>query len=379
MSVPLKCVDPTPLSNEERLTVFKGYRAAHRALVDAYSRLEGAVLTRTNTSLLMIFGPTGVGKTTLVNRAKEKLLQKDQTLMADNPGFIPFAVVRAPACDGARYPWRDLNLRILRALQEPHIDKKIELDSEGKFIAEQIARSPRSTSAELSTAVRQTLRFRRTKVLVLDEAQHLSKIANAKLLNHQMEQVKDLADETGVLLVLSGTYHLMKVLHVTGQLCRRQERIHFGRYRAESPSDMEEFQRVVASLDEKLPLPHPSELLGHSEFLYTGSLGIVGVLKDWITRALNIALNTSAKSLRKSLLEQTIMEPTELRTILTEAREGERETYEPEVGLQDIAALLGIGTKPKPTLIEEAVSAPMKRKPGERAPTRDQVGMMSAA
>jgi len=63
----MKSEPDTRRLTEERIDGFKNLVVGHPALKEAYSQLEAAALTPSNTSLVIISGPTGVGKTTLVH------------------------------------------------------------------------------------------------------------------------------------------------------------------------------------------------------------------------------------------------------------------------------------------------------------------------
>src|SRR5947208_774528 len=53
---------------------------------------EGASTRRPGTMVLVI-GPSRVGKTTLIRLLEERLLAKTKALMVSNPSFIPFASI----------------------------------------------------------------------------------------------------------------------------------------------------------------------------------------------------------------------------------------------------------------------------------------------
>src|SRR5713226_1209821 len=55
---------------------------------------EGASTRRPGTMVLVI-GPSRVGKTTLIRLLEERLLTKTKALMVSNPSFIPFASILA--------------------------------------------------------------------------------------------------------------------------------------------------------------------------------------------------------------------------------------------------------------------------------------------
>jgi len=111
-----------------------------------------------------------------------------------------------------------------------------------------------TTFSELRLAVEQTIRHRGTKVVILDEAQHLTKVANARRLQDQMDAVKSISSFAGVQFVMVGTYELLTLLNRNGQLARRTRCIHFRRYDFEKPAHREAFTNLVGMFEARLPI-----------------------------------------------------------------------------------------------------------------------------
>src|SRR5204863_9786845 len=133
----------------------------------------------------------------------------------------------------------------------------------------------RSPGSEYRYAVEQTLRHRRPAAVMIDEAQHLAKVASGRRLLDQLDVIKSIANRTNTIHVLFGTYDLLAFRNLSGQLSRRSVDVHFPRYRAESADDRKVFINIVHSFQEKLPLPDPPDLVKHWELLYERSFGCV--------------------------------------------------------------------------------------------------------
>jgi hypothetical protein len=69
----------------------------------------------------------------------------------------------------------------------------------------------------------------------------------------------------------------------------------------------------------------------------------VGILKEWLMRALNAALAGRKATLLKKHLEQTALLASQCEKILIEAREGEARLNEDETSRSRLRNLLGIG------------------------------------
>src|SRR5262249_4679357 len=139
------------------------------------------------------------------------------------------------------------------ALNEPLIPHKIlagrevRADGSGGLLLGQAA------APELRRALEQCLLHRRPAAVIVDEAQHLKKMASGRRLLDQMDVLKSLAALTRTVHVLLGTYELLGLATLSGQLSRRSREIHFGRYRADEPADRRAFRSVLLTFQHHLP------------------------------------------------------------------------------------------------------------------------------
>jgi AAA domain-containing protein len=237
----------------------------------------------------------------------------------------------------------------------------------------------RAVNSELRYRMEQALRYRCPAAILIDEAQHLTKIGSGKKLIDQLDCLKSLASQIGCVHVLIGTYELLPCRNLSAQLSRRSLDIHFPRYRVETPSDLTAFQRVVFSFQRHLPLEQEPELWPDWEYLYTHSVGCVGVLKDWFVRALNDALLEGAQTLSRKHLERHAWSVEQCEKMVQEVLEGEAELTEKPEARRRLRRLLGLsdtqihkqtdssnGTSPRPAASVGRV--------GRRKPVRDKVG-----
>ena len=209
--------------------------AVHRAVRDALSQPAGA-------SLILVYGPTGVGKTTLRMRLEQQLLSEALPDMEQDPGRVPVIAVEAVAPESGQFNWKDYYLRALAALDEPLMAHKITATTpENRSLEVPAPMRPflkRATSAaEFRWVLEECLRRRRVAACLVDEAQHLKRLTSGRRLLDQMDTLKSLAALTGTVHVLVGTYELIGMTNLSAQLSRRSVEIHFGRYRADSAED----------------------------------------------------------------------------------------------------------------------------------------------
>jgi len=342
-------------------------------------------------SLISVCGPTGVGKTTLLRRVQKELIVQALPDLEKNRGRIPVVCVEAIAPDSGNFNWKDYYIRALEAFNEPLINKKADValrtasySGEGKHIP---TRS-RVTTDELRRALEQALRHRRPDAFIIDEAQHLTKMASGRRLQDQLDSIKSLANLSGILHVLVGTYELLAFRELSGQLSRRKVDIHFPRYRAEYKEDIQAFINVLHTFEHHLPLQEKPNLVQNWEYCYERSIGSVGVLKDWLTRALVSALEEGASTLSLTHLKQHALSISQCEKMATEALEGEAKLKEDDeangkllriLGMAEIVSKTGNAGTANSNKQKAAASKRKSNRVGERKPERDPVGVKDHA
>jgi hypothetical protein len=246
--------------------------------------------------------------------------------------------------------------------------------------------NPRAAGAEFHHAAEQAIRFRRPVAVLLDEAQHLARIGSGRRLSEQLDVIKSIANRTETVHVLFGTYELLAFRNLSAQLSRRSIDIHFPRYRADAPKDREMFLNVLRSFEQQLPLSQMPDLVHDWEYLYERSIGCVGVLKEWLVRALTGVSRRNASVLTMQDLQTHALSVSQCEKMLSETLEG-------EVGLQEdveqsnrLRTRLGLslheGHSEKVISPIVTIEMPSTRKQhwrlGQRLHTRDVIGRVSA-
>lgn len=300
-------------SPAERIAYFKGYTVAHPGLLAADAQLASILAEPAGAALVLVYGPTGVGKTTLLARTQRHITAGLLPTLATDPGRLPIVAVEAIAPDLRAFSWKDYYLRALVALDEPLIGHKRGPERQaGRELA----------ALALKHALEQALAHRRPVAILIDEAQHLAKAGSGRRLQDQLDCLKSLANVTGVVHVLFGTYDLLAFRNLSGQLGRRCREIHLPRYRLECADDVLAFRRVLRTFQRHLPLAEEPDLLREWEYCYERSIGCVGTLKDWLTRCLVAAIGAGAPTLTRADLEAHAYTATQALVMVTEARRG---------------------------------------------------------
>jgi hypothetical protein len=365
-------------SPEARLGYFKSFTIAHPLLREADAALKQAIQEPTGWSLIFVYGPTGVGKTTLRRRVEKHLKEAMMEALRQDPGMLPVVSLEAPAPDSHQFSWKDYYLRALVELEEPLIDRKLTHTAHTSFRggSGRALNDPRVPGIELRLALESSLIHRRPKAFFIDEAQHLAKMRSGRKLQDQLDSIKSLASITNTVHVLFGTYELLPFRNLSAQLSRRSIDIHFPRYRAERSGDYTAFRSVVFTLQRHLPLPGESDLLPHVEYCYERSIGCVGLVKDWLTRALALAINQGADAVSFKMLQKTAWPLDQSERMAREAVDGESDMSEREETRDRLRQMLQLGTHSAPATARTNAPVPHAGpRVGQRRPVRDLVGV----
>jgi hypothetical protein len=372
-------------STAKRLDYFKACTIAHPRLQEADQALRAAISEPTGELLIFFYGPTGVGKTTVVGRCKRRIIEERRKEMEDDPGYVPVVGMEAISPERGDFNWRDYYIDALRAFNEPLINRKIQIPEPGAGRENTAQHAPCNNDSRsvLRAALESAIRRRRPIIFFLDEAQHIAKISGGRKLQDQLDCLKSLAIRTNTAHALVGTYELLILRQLSGQLSRRTRQIHFARYQAESAKDLRDFKNVLWNFQIRMPLKSEPDLMGHWEFCYERSLGCIGLLKDWLTRALAAGLSEKRPQVTIKHLEQQALSFSDCQKIITEILEGEALLAESErtrkrlrrlLSLEEVKASAGATTSDG----QPATTSKKGRPPqsvGKRNPRRDPVGM----
>ncbi len=368
-----------------RYSYFRSYTVAHPKLKEANDNLSDAIREAIPGSLILVCGPAGVGKTTLRLRTEQRIVTEMLKELEADPGRFAVVGIEAIPPDLGNFNWKDFYKRLLKKLDEPCIDYKIK--PPGRNGNHSASRAPNTgltaAGTELRQVTEQVLKHRRPKTLLVDEAQHFAKMSSGRKLQDQLDSIKSLANTTEIPVVLIGTYELLSFRNLSAQLSRRSVDVHFRRYRAEQNDEMKTFKNVLWSFQRHLPLSEEPDLVGDWDYFYERSVGCVGVLKDWITRALAKALKDGGKTLTHKHLERSTLSVSQCEKMLADAVEGESALQETMEARARLRTLMGLQSKSKvggngADASERAVAKPdaqrKRRRPGERNPKRDPIG-----
>ncbi|HEY1353411.1 MAG TPA: hypothetical protein VGF67_27700 [Ktedonobacteraceae bacterium] len=101
-------------SKEERLAYFKAYTVAHPHLSKADDAVWNAIREPAGKLIIFVFGPTGVGKTTLLEHIEKRLMEQALSRMQADQSHLPVARLNAMAPSSRLFKWADFYTRALR-------------------------------------------------------------------------------------------------------------------------------------------------------------------------------------------------------------------------------------------------------------------------
>lgn len=369
-----------------RYSYFRSYTVAHPKLKEANDILSDAIREAIPGSLILVCGPAGAGKTTLRLRTEQRIASEMLKELEADPGRFPVVGIEAIPPDSGNFNWKEFYKSVLNKLDEPCINHKIKPSARqgGDNTYKRPITNPLTPATELREATEQAIKHRRPSALLVDEAQHLAKMSSGRKLQDQLDSIKSLASTTEIPIILIGTYELLPFRNLSAQLSRRSVDVHFRRYRAEQTDEVKAFKNVLWSFQNHLPLHEEPDLVADWDYFYERSVGCVGVLKDWLTKALAKALKDGGKVLTRKHLERSALSVSQCENMLADAIEGEDELEETKEARARLRKLMGLeakftkaGDNGDGPLEESEVkpTAPRKRRrPGERNPKRDPIG-----
>jgi len=124
-------------------------------------------LYRRKGKLVLVMGPSRVGKTTLVHLLQQEMIRLEYQRLTENPALVPFASVSAAGAENGRFDWREYYATVLRSLGDPFIDP---------------TRSIRPIR-DLRGALIEAIHQRQPMAIIVDEAHHLAKHGNGRRLH----------------------------------------------------------------------------------------------------------------------------------------------------------------------------------------------------
>lgn len=335
---------------------------SHRKFAEALSLVRSYAAFSPPGSMILVVGASGAGKTTMLRQ-----MQKQLTGPVDSweEGTIPIAAT--PICNDVQGLFNSKNfvLRLLEAVEHPFygVHQKLPFSVQGSERGNVLALEKiRLSYSEpyLRIALENAVDFRKTRYLLLDEAQHLLKAGSSRKAIDNLDCIKGLAERTGMTVILFGTFEILPIWNRSAQLNRRLQDVVLHRYYRDEDADLVGFEQILEAYSKRLPLTRGLSLRDLNEFIYGATLGIIGEVLRLVLGAYSRMDASGATTITKEMLRAAGHSRAKLLTL-------ERETLGGEAMLA--------GTHPLSEDIQPTPSGRAKRgRRGKRNAIRDSVG-----
>jgi hypothetical protein len=323
---------------------------SHPKLKLVLEELKKEIYTSGDFGVIMIVGPSGVGKSRLFEETIRSVYRDMADQLDTDKSIIPITGIELPNPDLGKFNWKDLYYRVLSGLNEPLIDNKIDIEKFLKKVPEEkVSAQKAETAPELRRSIEKAFYHRKTMALLIDEAQHFIKIGKGEGVKRQFNSIKSLANMANTKIVLFGTYDLNTVINLDGQLSRRVYEIHFPRYDYKNKKDIKMFQSLLFTFQKLLPVEEEPDLVQHHEYIYENCIGCAGILKKWLQRCLTDALENGENTITLDNLKKNALKTQKLVTLAQEAINGELDFTEKDEERETLKKLLGTTNKEEKT------------------------------
>ena len=194
---------------EERCRWYRDLVLEHRIGVDLRKAVLSALVEEHPAKVIALYGPTGVGKTTL---SKSLARMVRGTYGHLGPECMPVVEMECPSSEVSYYDFnREHNRVILESMDDMFIDRHMDPEEAAKRAAQRKRTNRlrrKSTGRDLQRAVEQKIRLRKTKLFIMDEAQHMVNSRRSRSSGGHLDAIKSFGNRTGVKQLLVGTDEL---------------------------------------------------------------------------------------------------------------------------------------------------------------------------
>jgi len=289
---------------------FSNWACSHEYFDAVLQWLLRCIFGLSEPAVLLVVGPTGVGKSTLIHQLCASLAQRLAGVLQANPSRLHKVYAEAQFVPGRGLDWDDLFESMLKDASEILIDRKTAPDGPPR----------RPGRAGLAAAANEMLRWRAPAACIIDEGGVFVESDSSESLKRVLDFLKSFGNRSRTHIVIFGDYRLAKMMDFNGQLNRRCQIINFPNY---TRKHSEPFNQVVHAFEARLTACGvKAKLSSEAEMLLDGTCGCVGLLKRWIETARIAIQEEDQRVLDRAVLEATRMPAGSLMRWRTEIKDG---------------------------------------------------------
>ena len=111
---------------EQKRIYFSNAKVLHEGVKATLSELQLMTSQCSGTQIVFLVGPTGVGKSFLIDLLKESIIKENMPEMLEDPSYIPVIAVETPSSGEKSFSWQIFYNRLGAELNEVLMDKKVE-------------------------------------------------------------------------------------------------------------------------------------------------------------------------------------------------------------------------------------------------------------
>lgn len=321
----------------------------HRNWKQAFSEAFVLMSTAMPGEVISIVGPSRAGKTSLLGELINSVVSPENK---DNDEQPVVQIVVENKGGNASFSYKAFISDLLERIKHPVYSRSNDTDWHKR---PESSRLLRATEAVLVRALIEGLKHRKTRYLIVDEAQDIKYAGrNVMAASGVMDSLKTLAYKAKVILVVCGTYPMLESMNFSAHLENRKHDVHLSRYR-ENKADIEEFMWILSNFSSVIDLDKsiPS-LLDCAELLFEGTLGCVGLIRAWLYRA-SVLAAIEGCNIKLSHIQNSMKSGDQLVTVREEIEFGER-----LLGVEEYAS------STKPVAENSKINKTKRRKPFQR-------------
>lgn len=299
-------------SSDERMRYFADCFVEHKNLSIAVDTAMRHITSPEPDKLIIVCGPSGIGKREFIREITTRFSEPEVYRLYNIQGNIPVVCVEARAPEEGSFKFSSLWIDALKIMHEIMPGQRVrpeDGEEEGRNGQKIIA--SKLTKADYQYILHRTLFHRQVKAFIINESQHMCRVATEKKANWSLDVIKSLANESETAIILVGTYDILNILQASAnfvdQIHQRTHIVDFARYHEYDPEEIQCFGKTAKRLLNYMPFEEIDRKLvdRNWKYLYMYSLGRIGTLKRWFLRAYSYAIEQKAKSLSMDHLEAT--------------------------------------------------------------------------